>query len=309
MTLPLIYTTIWFEKLQNYNSWFLRVDIKRFYYEPDAQVELNMKPILRNSIIGLDEFIDFVKKKYPVNFDKYQSSLRREYIELVRKEKSSSYNGHVDKLVADYENMEPPLKAMDFGFLKLSIVAFLSLLKFEKYLGQFNDNQAKWDATDLIRAMNVFDYYQVSSLSSIMSKEDAIKVVREFIGNRLEERRNPENYDQSVGALIEHFTPGYEQWRSQEVAIKVDDNKRVIIRVSRCKWAEIMEGLDKDLAHAMICNTDFKNATIFNEEFILTRTQTLMQGAEFCDFCYHDKRYENDLTHPPKKKFEDLIGY
>jgi hypothetical protein len=284
------------------------MDVKRFYYEPNAQVELNMKPILRNIIIGLDEFIDFVKAKYPVDFDKYQSSLRLEYVELIRREKSSSYDGHVDKLVAEYENMEPPLKTMDFGFLKLSIVAFLSLLKFEKYLGQFNHNKAKWDATDLIRAMNVFDYYQVASLLSILLKKEAIQAVSEFIVNKLEERRDPENYDKSVEALIERFSPGYEQWRSQEVAIKVDENKRVIMRVSKCKWAEVMEGLDKDLAHAMICNTDFKNATIFNEEFILTRTQTLMQGAEYCDFCYHDKRYDNDLTHPPKQVFEDLIG-
>ena len=309
MMLPLIFITIWFEKLHNYNLWYLKMDVKRFNYEPNAQVELNIKPILRNIIIGLDEFIDFVREKYPVEFERYQSRLRLEYMELVRREKSSSYDDHIDKLVAEYENMEPPLKATDFGFLKLSILAFLSLLKFEKYLSQFNDNHAKWDAADLIRAMNVFDYYQVSSLLSIMSKEHAIKVVSEFIESRLEERRNPENYDQSLGALIERITPGYERWRSQDVAIKVDGDMRAIVRVSRCKWAEIMEDFDKDLAHAMICNSDFKNATIFNEEFMLTRTQTLMQGADYCDFCYHDKRYDNDLTHPPKQEFEDLIRY
>lgn len=284
------------------------MDIKRFYYEPNAQVELNIKPILRNIIIGLDEFIDFIREKYPIDFDKYRSSLRLEFMGLVRREISSSYDNHVDKLVAEFENIEPPLKATDFGFLKLSILTFLSLLKFEKYLSQFDDNQAKWDASDLIRAMNVFDYHQVSSLLSIMSKEDAIKVVSEFIENKIEERRNPANYDQSVGALIERIIPGYERWCSQEVAIKVDGDMRAIVGVSRCKWAEIMEGLDKELAHALICNTDFKNATVFNEEFVLTRTQTLMQGADYCDFCYHDKRHDNELTHPPKQEFEDLIG-
>jgi hypothetical protein len=283
------------------------MDIKRFYYEPNAQVELDIKPILKNIIIGLDEFIDFVKQKYPVDFDKYQSSLRLEYMKLVGEENSLSYGYWVDKLIAEYENMEKSLKAMDFEFLKLSILAFLSLLKFENYVDQFDDTHTKWDATDMIRAMNVFDYYQVSSLLSIMSKQDAIKAISEFIENKLEERRNPEKYDKSVGELIERISPGYERWRSQDVAIKVEGDKRAIVRVSRCKWAEVMEGLDKDLAHAMICNTDFKNATIFNEEFILTRTQTLMQEADYCDFCYHDKRYDNDLIHPPKQEFEILI--
>ena len=285
------------------------MDIKRFYYEPNAQVELDIKPTLRNIIKGLDEFVDFVKEKYPVAFDKYRSTLRLEFMGLVDREKSSPYDDHIDKLVAEYENLEPPLKATDFRFLKLSISAFLSLLKFEKYLSQFDNNQAKWDAADLIRAMNVFDYHQVSSLLSIMSKQDAIKVVSEFIENKIEERRNPENYDQSVGALFERIIPGYKRWRSQDVTIRIDGNMRALVGVSRCKWAEIMEGLDKELAQAMICNSDFKNATIFNEEFILTRTQTLMEGADYCDFCYHDKRYDNDLTHPPKQEFEDLIGY
>jgi hypothetical protein len=284
------------------------MDIKRFYYEPNAQVELDIKPILKNMIIGLDEFIDFVKQKYPVDFDKYQSSLRLEYMKLVGEENSLSYGYWVDKLIAEYENMEKSLKAMDFEFLKLSILAFLSLLKFENYVDQFDDTHTKWDATDMIRAMNVFDYYQVSSLLSIMSKQDAIKAISEFIENKLEERRNPEKYDKSVEKLIERISPGYERWRSQDVAIKVEGDKRAIVRVSRCKWAEVMEGLDKDLAHAMICNTDFKNATIFNEEFILTRTQTLMQEADYCDFCYHDKRHDNDLTHPSDQEFEALIG-
>ena len=286
----------------------MRVDIKRFTYEPNAQVELNIKPILRNILEGLDDFIDYIKEKYPVDFDKYRSSLKLEFMGLVCREKSSSYDEHIDKLIAEYENIDPPLKATDFGCLRLSILTFLSLLKFEKYLSRFDDTLAKWDATDLIRAMNVFDYHQVSSLLSIMSKEDAIKVVREFIENKIEERRNPKNYDQSVGALIERIITGYKRWRSQDVTIKIDRDKRAIVRVSRCKWAEIMEGLDKEIAHAMICNSDFKNATIFNEEFILTRTQTLMQGADYCDFCYHDKRYDNDLTHPHKQEFEDLIG-
>jgi hypothetical protein len=283
------------------------MDVKRFSYEPNAIVELDIKPILTNITIGLDEFIAYVEKIHPIDFNKYLSTLRLEYMKLVREEKSSSYGDRVDKIVSEYENKEISFKIADFGFLKLSILAFLSLVRFEKYLDQFDDNQAKWDATDLIRAMNVFDYYQISSLISIMSKEEAIEFVNNFIESKLEERRNPENYDLSVGALIERFIPSYERWRSQNVAIKVDDNKKLIMRVSQCKWAEVMEGLDRDLAHAMICNSDFKNATIFNEEFILTRTQTLMQGADYCDFCFHDKRYDKDLSHPSKQEFEDLV--
>lgn len=285
------------------------MDIKKFCYEPKARVKLDIKPILTNIIIGLDEFVSVIKKNYPTDFNKYLSTLKLEYKSLISENPSNSHEYRADMLIAEFENMQPPLKATDFGFLRLSILAFLSLLKFEKYVNQFDDTQANWDATDLISAMNVFDYYQVSSLLSIMTKENAIKFVSGFIENQLEERRNPENYDKTVGDLVERFTPGYERWRSQEVIIKIEDDKKAIMRVSRCKWAEVMEGLDKDLAHAMICNTDFKNTTIFNKEFILTRTQTLMQGAEYCDFCYHDKRYDNELTHPPKKVFEELMGY
>jgi hypothetical protein len=31
-----------------------------------------------------------------------------------------------------------------------------------------------------------------------------------------------------------------------------------------------------------------------------------MMGDEYCDFCYHDTRKDEDLSHPSESEFEEL---
>ena len=40
--------------------------------------------------------------------------------------------------------------------------------------------------------------------------------------------------------------------------------------------------------------------------FVLTRQNTIMEGQDYCDFCYHDTRLVDQVEHPPKEFWEDL---
>lgn len=282
------------------------MSVKRFNYEEGAKIKINLKPILNNAIIGLEDFVVKIKNEYPSHINRYLASLRDKYEGLIEEPVSNRFMDAVEEIISKFEDHDPPFKVISPSFLKLSVKAFLSILKFDGYSFPFTDEEQDWDTTDLIRAMKVFDYYQVASLQNIMSKEKAIKFVKYYIETTLEGLRNPENYYKNIEAIIDRFSTNYSRWRSQDVAIKIDENKKALTRVSRCKWAEVMKGFDSELAYAMICNTDFKNLTILNENFVLTRTQTLMQGGKYCDFCFHDKRVDNGLEHPSKREFESL---
>ena len=71
------------------------------------------------------------------------------------------------------------------------------------------------------------------------------------------------------------------------VSIRVleESRERLSFDVLRCRYAEMYEaqGL-KDLGFCLSCSRDGAFAKGFNPRIALARTQTLMEGAEYCDF-------------------------
>ena len=63
------------------------------------------------------------------------------------------------------------------------------------------------------------------------------------------------------------------------------DDDRFDMNVSRCAYSQMMDDLGaRDIGHLLICNLDYPAAARLGME--LTRTQTRMQGAAYCDFRY-----------------------
>jgi hypothetical protein len=59
------------------------------------------------------------------------------------------------------------------------------------------------------------------------------------------------------------------------------------INVRRCRYAEFYKELgEPKLGFLLVCTADFAVADGFGDDVKLTRTQTIMQGADHCDFRY-----------------------
>ncbi|MDE5441537.1 2-amino-thiazoline-4-carboxylic acid hydrolase [Bradyrhizobium sp. CSA207] len=57
--------------------------------------------------------------------------------------------------------------------------------------------------------------------------------------------------------------------------------------VTRCAYAEFYQALgEPELGFLLVCTADFATAEGFGPDIELTRTQTIMQGADHCDFRY-----------------------
>jgi hypothetical protein len=57
--------------------------------------------------------------------------------------------------------------------------------------------------------------------------------------------------------------------------------------VTRCAYAEFYQALgEPELGFLLVCTADFATAGGFGPDIKLTRTQTIMQGADHCDFRY-----------------------
>jgi len=90
------------------------------------------------------------------------------------------------------------------------------------------------------------------------------------------------------GNSLEDFARGMVLW-SQDDAVTSDllelTPEKISMNVTRCRYAEMYEELGMaDLGFALSCARDFALVEGFNPKIKLERTQTIMEGADHCDF-------------------------
>ena len=98
------------------------------------------------------------------------------------------------------------------------------------------------------------------------------------------------------GCTLAHFAASLEAWTkggALEMDVLEHDAPRFSFNVTRCRYAEMYRRLGiPELGALLSCNRDFSLIQGFNPQVELTRTQTIMGGATFCDFRYEAKPEE-----------------
>jgi hypothetical protein len=70
-----------------------------------------------------------------------------------------------------------------------------------------------------------------------------------------------------------------------EIDLLEQSDDRLSFNVTRCRYAEMYRALGlADLGSSLSCQRDFTLVEGFNPSIGLTRTQTIMEGAPYCDF-------------------------
>ena len=90
------------------------------------------------------------------------------------------------------------------------------------------------------------------------------------------------------GNSLEDFAKGMSLW-SQDDAVTFDllelTPEKISMNVTRCRYAEMYRELGMaDLGFTLSCARDFALVEGFNSKINLQRTQTIMEGADHCDF-------------------------
>jgi hypothetical protein len=92
---------------------------------------------------------------------------------------------------------------------------------------------------------------------------------------------------------LEHFAAAQETWKKDN-AIQTEvlelTHKKFSFNVFRCRYAEMYHHLGvPELGKILSCDRDFAFLEGFNVNIHLTRTQTIMEGSDICDFCFEMK--------------------
>lgn len=96
------------------------------------------------------------------------------------------------------------------------------------------------------------------------------------------------------GCTLAHFARSLEAWErgdARQTSIVEENEKRLVFNVRRCRYAEMYTELGiPELGKILSCTRDFTLIEGFNPDIHLTRTQTIMEGAAYCDFDYEVRK-------------------
>ena len=92
------------------------------------------------------------------------------------------------------------------------------------------------------------------------------------------------------GNDLAHFAASLENWTkggALEIEVVEQTSDVFAFNVTRCRYAEMYRELGlADLGAALSCNRDGTMVQGFNPDIDFTRTQTIMNGADHCNFKY-----------------------
>lgn len=120
-----------------------------------------------------------------------------------------------------------------------------------------------------------------------LGPEKTLEVVRRVITD-LARQGGTELAKQVGEASLEAFAQSLDRWKAGgalEIDLLEQTPERLSFNVTRCRYAELYRDLGlADLGASLSCQRDYALAKGFNSAIELTRTQTIMQGASYCDF-------------------------
>jgi hypothetical protein len=127
----------------------------------------------------------------------------------------------------------------------------------------------------------------------VMGRDAALEVVRRVIGDLA--RQGGADLASRLGdASLSAFAQALDLWReggALEIDVLEQTAERLSFNVTRCRYAELYRDLGlADLGGSLSCQRDFALIEGFNPDVELERTQTIMEGAPYCDFRFRSRR-------------------
>ncbi len=130
----------------------------------------------------------------------------------------------------------------------------------------------------------------IRRLEQEIGREAAHRVARETIAEIAQQQGR--HVREALGRDdLEGFTHVKDSWSGAGGDLQIEtvrqDDERLEFNVVGCRFAELYRQLGaEDLGFLLSCGRDFALSQGYSDGLVLERTQTIMQGAPYCDFRY-----------------------
>jgi len=268
--------------------------------EENILSKINVHEYISKRVLHTDRFIKITKTNHPDNFE--------DFIKIYTQELKTSY------LPANLPQLSKNI-AVTFGegsYLKQNsdlMVEFknsiLSNLQYKKYEDE-NKNPKKLEISfyDEYRGAFIPEYLLAVALCKVVPRPLALNTIREYTRGYYDAPNFKSEKQETLEVHGKYLVKNSDKTHKSLLQL---DGGRLYFKVQRCLYADVVEDLpDKELVYNLECYGDYFNHQGHNEFFVLTRSKTCMKGDDYCDFCYHDKRFDEEINHPPEQFWEEL---
>jgi len=132
----------------------------------------------------------------------------------------------------------------------------------------------------------------IEALGARFGRDEVIEVVRETIID-IAKGQGAALAGQMGGDGLPLFAESLSAWTQEsalEIQVLESNDEAFDFNVTRCRYAEMYRALGiPELGALFSCNRDAALIQGFNPGVTFERTQTIMQGASFCDFRYRKR--------------------
>jgi len=129
----------------------------------------------------------------------------------------------------------------------------------------------------------------LDAMGEAFGRERVLEVMRETIV-KIAKKQGAELAGFMGGVTFQHFADSLRFWTMDdglEIDVIEQTGEAFSFNVTRCRYAELYKKLEiHELGTALSCARDYALIEGFNPAVSLKRTQTIMQGAPYCDFRY-----------------------
>jgi hypothetical protein len=265
----------------------IKEGISRTEYDPESTIEVTHSKFLSWPLQQLDLFIGFLKTRTPDKVTEITDV-------LLYKMRNIDVESKIIDPVCDYEaqNLDE-YPELEEALQKVS----LGILNFKKQDEDSAQDKVTIPFTNYLKSYVPANYMMLASMVEVLGREIAVNLYKEFVDYRTDELNLLGQFETLSDFYNAYFI--MEKGPNGVLSCLLEDGK-MIARVNQCSWQKILEPFgDPELAYLTSCYYDFHAAKVMNPNFKLTRTKTLMQGDELCDFCWHDNRLDDSMNRPP----------
>ncbi|MBI4735159.1 MAG: L-2-amino-thiazoline-4-carboxylic acid hydrolase [candidate division NC10 bacterium] len=129
----------------------------------------------------------------------------------------------------------------------------------------------------------------INALAAEFGREGVIEIAKRVIVE-IARQQGKVLAGQVGGNSLDHFVSGKDPWvkgDALQIEVLQATGTSYHFNVTRCRYAEMYRALGiPELGVVLSCGRDYALGEGFNPDLTLTRTQTIMEGAPFCDFRY-----------------------
>ncbi len=161
--------------------------------------------------------------------------------------------------------------------------------------------------TKLTALQYFYRYAEAQVLVGVLGREKGIAAAKDHLDWVIEQRPLNPSGPETIAEMRERDIPWNLDDKGQDAISALVSEHQCMKKVTACRTYAVLKHLpDSEVAEAVACYPDHASIQRSNPHFVLTRTQTLIGGAAYCDTCFHDERYAADFVHPGIDVFDGL---